>query len=118
MAVNSITREETDGGFGASLGRRVAASDPSSEVARGGSVAARPGRRRAGRSADPGRRRGSWRRLGTAGGRGREVAAGRSAWLPGSRRVSRRRGSGSRMAERGWPGSGVAAWSLELRAGG
>jgi hypothetical protein len=85
MAVNSITREETDGGFGASLGRRVAASDPSSEVARGGLVAARPGRRRAGRNGR-GRRgagawqgrlagsasgtcgRGSWRRLGTAGG--------------------------------------------------
>jgi hypothetical protein len=59
MAVNSITREETDGAFGASLGRRVAASDPSSEVAWGGSVAARPGRRRARRSVDPGRGRAS-----------------------------------------------------------
>ena len=42
--------------------------------------------------------------------RGREV----TAWLPRRRRVSRRRGSGSQMAERGWPGS----WRVAASAPG
>jgi hypothetical protein len=42
--------------------------------------------------------RGSWRRLGTAGGRGPEVTAGRSAWLPGAAR-GRLRAEGRRERE-------------------